>query len=390
LQWPDKDDPSRTVGVIEADMIAPSTVDNIEQGAQPGFINFEWLMKSPPKTRAEALAVRDRAKKNSFLDGTLLSEDEKAICIYLPLTSKDLSSRVYNELQKKISGFAGDDKFYITGLPVAEDVFGFEMFKQMVISAPMAMAVVFLLMLFFFGKLILIISPMIVAIVCVVSTMGLLVITGNTIHIMSSMIPIFIMPIAVLDAVHILSEFFDRYQATKDRKKTIIKVMDALFWPMLYTSLTTAVGFGSLALTPIPPVQTFGIFVAFGVLLAWIWTVSFIPAYVMLLPSKSLENFGAVHHGEEQHQTMLSRLLDRTGIFTHKYAKLIMAAVAVLSILAVYGITRIQINDNPIKWFTKSHPIPRYSTSILAAPTWPILPLRLRIRPKRRPNMQRD
>ena len=28
---------------------------------------------------------------------------------------------------------------------------------------------------------------------------------------MSSMIPIFIMPIAVLDAVHILSDFYDRY-----------------------------------------------------------------------------------------------------------------------------------------------------------------------------------
>lgn len=43
--------------------------------------------------------------------------------------------------------------------------------------------------------------------------------TGNTVHIISSMIPIFIMPIAVLDGIHILSEFFDRYQETRDRRK---------------------------------------------------------------------------------------------------------------------------------------------------------------------------
>ena len=73
---------------------------------------------------------------------------------------------------------------------------------------------------------------------------------------MSSMIPIFIIPIAVLDAIHIVSEFFDRYQATKDRKKTIHDVMNTLFMPMLFTSLTTVAGFASLALTPIPPVQT--------------------------------------------------------------------------------------------------------------------------------------
>ena len=109
---------------------------------------------------------------------------------------------------------------------------------------------------------------MIVAMVCALSTMGLLIITGNTIHIMSSMIPIFIMPIAILDAVHILSDFFDRYNTIRDKRQTIIHVMSELFTPMLITSLTTIAGFSSLALTPIPPVQVFGIFIAIGVFLA--------------------------------------------------------------------------------------------------------------------------
>ena len=53
------------------------------------------------------------------------------------------------------------------------------------------------------------------------------------------MIPIFIMPISVLDSIHVLSEFFDRYQETKDRRETIFKVMGELFMPMFYTSLTS-------------------------------------------------------------------------------------------------------------------------------------------------------
>ena len=66
----------------------------------------------------------------------------------------------------------------------------------------------------------------------------------------------------------------------KDRATAIRQVMDTLFTPMLYTSLTTAVGFLSLALTPIPPVQVFGIFIALGVMIAWLWTVTFVPASV--------------------------------------------------------------------------------------------------------------
>ncbi|AKJ63583.1 efflux RND transporter permease subunit [Kiritimatiella glycovorans] len=357
LRWPAGDATNETVGVVPIDIIAPSTVDNIEQGEQPGVVRFEWLMQEPPATREEARAIRERAQDIPFLNGTLLSSDGKAVALYLPLTSKDMSSRVYDALQEKIATFDGPEQYHITGLPVAEDVFGVEMFKQMAISAPLAMLIIFLLMWFFFRKITLIISPMIVAVVCVIMTMGLLVATGNTVHIMSSMIPVFIMPIAVLDAVHILSEFFDRYQETRDRETTITRVMDSLFVPMLYTSITTAVGFGSLALVPIPPVQVFGIFVSFGVLMAWLWTITFIPAYIMFLKPSSLENFGAVHHGEQEHQGALSRVLRKTGRATFRYAKPVLAGVVVLSAVAVYGISQIRINDNPIRWFNRAHPI---------------------------------
>ena len=375
LRWKDEHEPGKHAGVpahagapayagvIEVDLIAPSTVDNIEQG-EVGTVKFEWLMEAPPSTKEECLAIRDKAMRIPFLKGTLVSENGKALCLYLPLTSKHLSYKVYSALNAKISTFSGDDRFYITGLPVAEDTFGVEMFKQMMITAPAAMLIIFLLMWYFFHKLVLIISPMIVAVVSTICTMGLLVATGNTVHIMSSMIPIFIIPIAVLDAIHILSEFFDRYQQTRDRKKTITGVMETLFTPMLYTSLTTMVGFASLALTPIPPVQVFGLFVGFGVMVAWFLTVTFVPAYVMFISETTLENFGAVYDTGEQEETgsesrasLISRLLALCGRLTFHHARTVLVIMLILSAVAMYGISRININDNPIKWFVPNHPI---------------------------------
>ena len=344
-------------GVVAADVIAPSTVDNIEQ-AGLGTVRFEWLMPKPPETQDEALAVRDKAKAIPFLDGTLVSDDGKALAIYLPLTRKDLAHRVSARLQEKIEALGGPEAFHITGLPVAEDTFGVEMFKQMAISAPLAMLVIFILLFVFFRKLLLIVQPLILAMVSVIWTMGLLVATGQTIHIMSSMIPIFIMPIAVLDSIHILSEFFDRYQETRNRRETMVRVMRTLFAPMLYTSLTTAAGFASLALTPIPPVQVFGVFVALGVMVAWLLTITFIPASVMFIPARYLENFGLKKSEEEAHaRTPISRLLRAVGWGTTRFAPLILVATAVAIIVAGYGISLIRINDNPTKWFEKDHPI---------------------------------
>lgn len=362
LRWEDENDPNGQIGVIEVDLLAPSTVDHIGQGG-PGVVTFEWLMHKPPQTQQEADQIKNKAMSNPLLKGTLVSEDGKAICLYLPLTSKDLSHRIYTELNTEIAKFTGDEEYHITGLPVAEDTFGVEMFIQMAISAPLAMVVIFILMLLFFRKLVLVISPMIVAMVSVISTMGLLIGAGYPVHIMSSMIPIFLMPIAVVDSVHILSEFFDLYTKEKGRKKTTLEVMNDLFMPMLYTSLTSAAGFASLALTPIPPVQIFGIFVAIGIMTAWVCTITFVPAYIMMIKESSLENFGSANVKSKK-QGLLEKILHAGGRLTYAAAKPILAIMLVITAIAIYGISRIEINDNPVKWFSKSHPIRRADTEL--------------------------
>ncbi|NOZ42029.1 MAG: MMPL family transporter [Alphaproteobacteria bacterium] len=354
IQWKNKQ--GKTEGVVSVDVMAPSTVDNMEPGG-PGVVKFEWLMRTPPKTDAEALSIRKKAQNIPLLNGTVVSADGKAIALYIPITDKNISYNVAQKLKAKIAGFAKNgDRYYITGLPVAQDTFGVEMFVQMAVSAPMAMLLIFLLMWYFFKKASLVISPMIVALISVIFTMGLLIVTGYPVHIMSSMIPIFIMPIAVLDAIHILSDFYDRYPVFKDRKKTIKHVMKSLSAPMFYTTLTTAVGFASLALTPIPPVETFGLFVSIGVMMAWLLTVTLIPAYIMLMPESKFANFGMCESAGNDHGPMV-RILNATGRLTYSGAKMIMIIVIILAGVAWYGITKIVVNDNPVKWFAPGHEI---------------------------------
>ncbi len=356
LHWQDEKAKNGQEGVIEIDMIAPSMVDNIEQQGL-GTVNFSWLMPTAPENDEQALAVLHKAQHIPLLNGTLVSNNGKAIALYLPLTSKKASYRVRNELLAFTADWPDEDIVHITGLPVAEDTFGVEMFIQMAISAPLAMLVIFILLLLFFKRLVLVVSPMIVAMISSLATMALLIISGNTIHIMSSMIPIFVMPIAVLDSVHILSEFFDRYPIYKDKRETLKHVMQTLFKPMLFTTLTTVAGFASLTLAPVPPVQVFGIFVAIGVALAWLLTILFIPAYLMMIPEEKLAGYGHTGSNDDEDRTMIGRALTAVGRFSTQQPKRIVLSALIIASASAYGIIGIIINDNPVKWFHEDHSI---------------------------------
>jgi len=341
-------------GVIAYDMISLTNKDDIENNGT-GDLRFRWLMEKPPYSEKEARWIRDRAMENPMFYNTLVSEDGQAMAVYIPIEEKKMSYGVAKEVHGILKEHPGNEKYYLTGLPLAEDAFGVEMFIQMGISAPLAMLVIFLLMWFFFKNARLVLMPLIMAMDVVILTMGLLIGLGYPIHIMSSMIPIFLLPISVLDSIHILSEFYEDYGRFKDREKAMRHVVRNLFLPTLFTSLTTMAGFFSLSFAPIPPVQVFGILVAAGVAIAWLETVILIPAYVALMKEEGLASFGV--HPDDASSGILGRLLKKVGRFSVVRWRVVLGGAVLLSVVAVLGITRIQINDNPTRWFAPKHPI---------------------------------
>lgn len=338
-------------GVVIRDVISPTTVDDIQE--RGGMLSIDRLQKGMIEDPQQAFIIQKRTLANPLFKDKLISHDGKDLCLYIPIESKDQCYRISNEIKSIMNDILKTEKYFISGLPVAEDTFGIEMFKQMGLSSPISALLVLLLIYLFIRKFSLSIAAMMVAFFSIIWTMGLLIGMGYTVHIMSSMIPIFLIPISVDDSVHVLSHFSEVYQKHKDKEVAIIKVIDDLWSPMLYTTLTTMAGFASLALTPIPPVQVFGLFICFGKFVAWILTMTLIPAFAVLLNEKKLHNFGR----EEESHTPLTRFLNRLATFSITRQKVVLPIALAFILLSTYGLTRIVVNDNPVKWFSKNHPI---------------------------------
>ncbi len=153
---------------------------------------------------------------------------------------------------------------------------------------------------------------------------------------------------------HVISEFFDRYRTAPSREGALRSVYGELFGPIAYTTITTSVGFAALALTPIPPVRVFGIFVALGVVVAWLATLTVLPAILMLVPESSIER--AVGD-REQSDSRFARVVRSLPARAVRSRKSVLAVLAVIVIAAIPQLTNIEVNDNPVNWFRSGHEV---------------------------------
>lgn len=367
----------REHGIIFEDLMALNQIEDIN--GESGDLVIRPLMPAAPQTHEAALALKRRIDLNPLLSDKLAAKDGKVIGIYIPIKSKKISynlSLVLDALaQKHLGNLKIDGKpffgtvehpigeYFIAGIPVAQDTFGKYMFDQMGVSAPLAGLVIFILLFVFFKNVRVILAPMLLAILAITWTMALLVGTGFTVHIMSSMIPIFLFPISVLNSIHIISSIHKNYGRHANLQDTMRATLQTLFKPILFTTITTVVGFVSLVLTFIPPVQVFGMFVGLGVALSWLLSVTFLPAYLILAGEKTFRAFG--HEPDSEHGVLGKVAMYLRWISQH-YSRAVLVVSTLLFILAAYGISRIEINDNPVKWFKKGHPL-RHASEVMNA-----------------------
>jgi len=81
-------------GVISADMMSVSTVDNITQEGA-GALRFERMMPGPVSTQAEAGDIQAHIERLPLLYDTVVSQTGKAAAIYVPIKDKNESYRVW-------------------------------------------------------------------------------------------------------------------------------------------------------------------------------------------------------------------------------------------------------------------------------------------------------
>jgi predicted RND superfamily exporter protein len=158
-------------------------------------------------------------------------------------------------------------------------------------------------------------------------------------------VPTMVMTLAVADCIHVISTMLYGMRQGKDKKQALVYSLSLNKKPVLITSATTSVGFLTLNFAAVPILADLGNLTALGVIFACIFSLTILPALIMVLPIKPLPKQTASHK---------LGYTEKFGDWVITHHKSILPFTLVVAIIGIGFSFKNQLNDVPTAYFDKS------------------------------------
>ena len=160
-------------------------------------------------------------------------------------------------------------------------------------------------------------------------------------------VPMIILILAVADCVHYITSFLHKLRNGEEKKQALVSALKLNFGPIAITSITTAIGFLTLNFSESESIQALGSQVAFGVMFAFLLSITFLPAVLSVLTFKNVERVKAPNR-ESSYRAVTEFL------FTHRLK--LLPITMIVPLIFAYCLTLNEFNDNIPSYFAETLP----------------------------------
>ncbi|MGI9553651.1 MAG: efflux RND transporter permease subunit, partial [Thermodesulfobacteriota bacterium] len=287
--------------------------------------------------------------KEPFIYKKLLSEDLKTAGINVRIQAPGESvsevpevASYVRDLRDKYQEKYPDQEIRLVGVSMMNNAFAETPQKDFSFVMPLMFAVFAFALILFLRSFIAAVITFVLVIISTVSALGTAGFLGIYLDPVSAAVPNIILTLAVADAIHILVTFFHELRQGGSKTDALKESFQVNVKPVFLTSITTAIGFLSLNFSDSPPFRLLGNLTAFGVMTAWFYSMTFLPAIISIVPIKAPK------------RTKLSvQFIDSLSNFVIANHKSILIILGTITLVLILSISRLQINDRYHEYFSK-------------------------------------
>ncbi len=304
----------------------------------PVFRNF--VISEDGKTSGIIVNI----KKNKKLEN-IESKSREEIENYKDQIKKQNHQNIL-EIRQVIQSYGDVGKIYLGGIPmIADDMMTFIKSDIIVFGIGVLLFIIATLW-FVFRNLIWVIVPISSCFFSVIIMMGLLGLLGWKVTVISSNFIALMLILTMAMNIHMSTRFLQlkKNLPSKNNFEIISLTTSKMFWPILYTVLTTILAFLSLIFSEIKPIIDFGWMMTFGLITSFIITFTLLPTLL------SFTSTGNISLKKEQNSKITSIL----GYISLNYKFTIFSVTGIIVVLSVIGIIKLEVENSFINYFDKN------------------------------------
>jgi len=355
---------------------------------RPASLIHQTLLEPPLKTRAELDQLREDLRRIQLYTGTFVSSNGQSTCILIGAPDRGDRTRLYQNVLAVIAarGPIAED-VTVTGAPVAESLLGIHILEDLGVPKTLLgastlshketgawtmprsfyefriflarhlglvpVAVVVMMFIFFlsFRNILATLLPVPEVAATLLFVFGLMGWFGVPIYLTIAVMPVLLTAMCVTDEIHVFSRYFRllRENPGAPHLELVNQTMDEMVCPVVNTTLTTAIGFVSFAFSPLRPVQAFGIFTAVGVLFSLFYSLTVIPAMLVLINPDRLVS--RQERKSAEGPGWLAAAFARLALAVVRHRGWVVGLLAVILALVPTGLRRLVVQDSWVDGF---------------------------------------
>lgn len=335
-------------------VLAVTTVDQI-RGTADGF-RVEPLIDLQAQPLPAADALRDRVLGDRFAPGLLVSDSGDTVALIIrphPMETSLQRLQLEGLLRDSVAQEGLTPQLVAVAGHIALDVAQLRaMIKDLATLIPGTLGVSLLLLWWLFRRvLVLVVATATISAVTGLA-MGLLILMGKPFTLISAIIPPLLTALTVAMLMHLFNAILHAAYRGLSGPERMRIALSAVAYPILFTALTTAAGLASLMVSPIRPIETFGLVTALGVLLGAVIVVLLLPAIILRWDKKP---WTTRQHG----MRWLDRFTTGSTRLALRHPLGVIAAAVLLMATAIPQIPKLQVETDLYSFFPEDHDITR-------------------------------
>ncbi len=324
-------------------------IKSSEWGIEIGKLVDEYNL---PNKQSQLDSLKNYVFSKEMYKGAIVSEDGTATVVMFTLLPDADKQSVAKEIKSKVENLNLPETLYFGGLPMMMNDISDLILADIVWLLPIVFVIIALILLLSFKSFRGVLLPLLTAGIAVIWTIGIMVVTGYELTIISNIIPVVLLALGSAYTIHVLNSI--NQSKEKDRKQALIKALTYIIVPVILAAVTTAIGFVSFVFGAyLTMIKDFGIFTAVGTLIALLLSIFFVPA---LISAFSMYRKKVETDQPEKENILTHKILQPLVTLLFKHPKYLLTAWGILLLLSIGGMFFIKTSVNMADYFKKDNP----------------------------------